>query len=147
MRQENPVILGKVFNPDELWQKIGTVNLNRECFSKHITTIYNINNCDSRLRNFISRCLISWKKIIVEKSFGQSSRFSFVAPHQKIIISNVETIISLENRKFLVKPNVIISCFSTSWDIDNYRDIIRTTITGFRWDLIMKKTVRTRNFR
>ena len=125
-----PILLGVVPNPSELWEAIHSFELSQDSFIKSSINIPREEVFDNRLTNFISRCLISWKMLKIEKSAGRSNYIQNNT-YQKILISNVETVLMINSNSFLVAPNVIISLTSRNWCVSTSSPS-RTTITGFR---------------
>ena len=125
-----PILLGVVHNPSELWETIDSIELNQDNSIRSSTNIFRKDMANPRLRNFISRCLISWNTLRIEKSAGKSGYIGFNL-YQKILVSNVETVLTLNNNNFVINPNVIISLTSRDWCVSTSSPS-RTTITGFR---------------
>ena len=125
-----PVLLGVVPNPSELWETIDSFKLNQDNLTKLSTNIPREEVFDARLKNFISRCLTSWNVLRIEKSFGRSSYIQNNT-YQKVLLSNVETLLTLNGNSFRVSPNVIASITCRNWCIST-SSYSRTTITGFR---------------
>lgn len=124
-----PLLLGVVDNPLELWETIDSFKLNQSNLTKSSTDIARDDIINMRLKRFISRCLMSWKAIKIEKSLGKSNYIEN-NKYQKIILSNVETILTLNCRSFRICPNVIVSFNSRNWSVSAFDS--RTTITGFK---------------
>lgn len=125
-----PLLLGVVDNPLELWETIDSFELNQKNLTKSSTNIARDEIVNTRLKRFISRCLISWKMLKIEKSLGESSYIQN-NKYQKIVLSNVETILTLNSRNFRICPNVIVSFNSRNWCVSAFNSS-RTTLTGFR---------------
>ncbi len=125
-----PILLGVVHNPSELWETIDSIELNQDNSIRTSTNIFRKDMANPRLRNFSSRRLISWKTLRIEKSAGKSGYIGRNL-YQKILVSNVETVLTLNNNNFVINPNVIISLTSRDWCVSTSSPS-RTTITGFR---------------
>lgn len=125
-----PLLLGVVDNPLELWETIDSFKLNQKNLTKSSTNITRDEVLNIRLKNFISRCLISWNILRIEKSLVKSSYIQN-NKYQKIVLSNVETILTLNGNNFVILPNVIVSINSRNWCVSSFNSS-RTTITGFR---------------
>ena len=125
-----PLLLGVVDNPLELWETIDSFELNQNNLTKSSTNITRDDIINIRLKRFISRCLISWKVLKIEKSLVKSNYIQN-NKYQKIILSNVETILTLNSQRFRICPNVIVSFNSRNWCVSAF-SYSRTTITGLR---------------
>gem|GEM_PF-4170602 len=130
MNLQKPILLGVVDNPPDLWNAIDSIELDRSNLTKSSTNILRKEVPNKRLRNFLSRCFISWKILKIEKSLGKSSYIQNNT-YPKILISNAETILSVIGGSFRVPPNVIVCIYSRNWCVSN-STLSRTTITGFR---------------